>query len=287
MRDSSQSISPEFGKLVIALWRAFFAVYGVSATGTPQLSVIDTDLEISNSTWWDWGEAAALLSAARRAPWGLHPPSEFAYFRVRARCSQRGFGQICALESLRWASDQPIITFVAKDASGRVRELCGVDYLLRPYLSDPHDPNRRYLGASQETISRSWYSREVALCTSASVSSDGAVGVSATLYIDARHALSLTVGNDLLPEPERCRECGEITASTLDHCMRRLRVRRLTYPRRVGCVLPIRMCTACGHEWINTDGRAIWHDVYRRFLKALELSGQNTLRAADSSFRRR
>ena len=130
---------PRLKAIAARVQESLFAVYDVRVGGQPWPSFLDVDALIYKHRWWDWGEAAVLLAAARGAPYGLYPPEGYAISEILAKeCDPISGGRYVVW--YRHPDDgEELIAIMRKTIDGCVQMLCerSTEGLLLKHKTNP------------------------------------------------------------------------------------------------------------------------------------------------------
>jgi hypothetical protein len=134
---------------VIEMKEAFFQQFGIDVEQQPIVPDLDLALYDGRKMWGNWGEAAALMSAAYRSPFNIYEPSCFAFYQIFASGVGHKLGHIYALFQALPSGEPdlefPPIVFLSKK-NGRVRELGRVEWEGRRFATEQY-PMLRWLSA--------------------------------------------------------------------------------------------------------------------------------------------
>jgi hypothetical protein len=118
---------------------SLFAVYDIRVDGRYPADILDIQSLIHERVWWDWGEAAVLLSAASFAPYGLVPPDGFRRSEVLAKERDLSGGTTYLVSYTDRDFGKELVAIIRKTPDRRAQKICerGSQGLLLTHKAKP------------------------------------------------------------------------------------------------------------------------------------------------------
>jgi hypothetical protein len=208
----------------------------------------------------DHAEAALLMAAVFRAPFGLYEPSVFIDFDI-LRSRSFSFGDIHILRS-DVTSELPRLVIVAKTNRGSVLELCGVEEDGSPYLAlrasrrVTTEPNNSSVSFSMLNMS------ELDLSEIFRVQSPISEAISAIISGSLRSAV-LKQNVKTIRTKNSCGKCNSEGRQIGRDCSFRT-VCSLDEHIEIGTMVAKFKCIACGDQWTAECSRSAWAGALER-----------------------